>query len=413
MRWSGPWWPRLLGASNFFYLPRIVCRSRVHTVIARFRCESLLRPLTRPLLASATLLLLSLTGEGSAWAGVAAGVHWQERGTVEHQLQLGDYSLTLLVEEGGERGGQARAAPSLEAEAAAWLLRNLNGAQVRYDEFLGSERFAFMTGLAERLVAEPPEGSQAELVVRLVYDRDGDGRLSRYELRRGNRAMASFTHARARGLVEPGTGFQALPPLRDALGFTDAWLGYEAREDIARHELCPDCIGLPHLDKLAALSRYLQEYAPLLEGAWAGFFVPGCNRIFLELGAPADRDALLRLDGPDGRSYFDGVGGPGGALDGQVDMVTSMEPFHGASYNAASSRYERREVSAANQWMYEVMVDLAHTDLPPRWRAAPPTSLGGEAVQSMEWDEAGALPPFDALSTVVPPGPYFYRRTGR
>ena len=68
MRWSGPWWPRLLGASNFFYLPRIVCRSRVHTVIARFRCESLLRPLTRPLLASATLLLLSLTGEGSAWA---------------------------------------------------------------------------------------------------------------------------------------------------------------------------------------------------------------------------------------------------------------------------------------------------------------------------------------------------------
>jgi len=198
--------------------------------------------------------------------------------------------------------------------------------------------------------------------------------------------------------VEPGPDFQALEPLPSATAFADAWLSYEA--DRAWHDLwdCPDCAGTPHLDKQAALVHWMQEYSPPIEGAHAALLVPGLNQVLLTLDTQPDRDSTLRLEAADGRTYWDTGTLPhaDSALDGQLDLVTASMDFPGASYSPVTQRWERYDPGAGNQWMFKVLVDLAHSHLPARWQVAEPMKLEPE-IEVPDWffPVLDATPGFD------------------
>jgi hypothetical protein len=322
-------------------------------------------------------LAASVLAPWPAWAASQASDAeiWSQVGGTPRSIAIGSYSFEIeerVVEDPGMQRWIPSIVPSSEAEAAAWLYRTINGAKVRYDEFLGSERIRFERSLAFRIGTEQLPHNEVDGIIGQIYDRNHNGRLSRRELERGNATMRRFFAARVRGLVAPGADFQPLPGLRDATAFASAWLDHEA--DLAALDPwhCPDCAGVPHLDKLAALVGYLQEYAPPMEGAHAEHFVPGYNQIFLTVDTHPDRSCTLRLDAADGRSYWDTGQLPhgGGALDGTLDLVTAPEEFTGASYNEVSARWERFEPGAGSQWMFEVLVDLAHAHLPRQLQVA-------------------------------------------
>ncbi len=339
--------------------------------------------LRRPL--RSCLILATTTGVWAPWPTWAAELPaqadlWRDLGTTDRVLSLGEYDFPIqerVVENKSLAQWIPAVMPSPQAEVVAWLYRSLNGATVRYDEFLGSERVRFQRSLSFRLGTEQVVPTEVEGVITQVYDRNHDGRVSRREMVRGNRDMAGFFCARVRAELEAGPGFQTLAPLPTATAFADAWLSYES--DKAWHDLwyCPDCIGVPHLDKQAALVRWLQEYSPPIEGAHTALLVPGLNQLFVTLDEHPDRGATLRLEASDGRVYWDTGSLPHGdaALDGSVDLVTSLEAFTGASYNTVTKRWERYDPSAANQWLFEVWVDLAHAHLPRRWQVAEAMAL--------------------------------------
>jgi len=308
---------------------------------------------------------------------------WSEVGAVPRTITMGSYTIEIqerVIEDADMERWIPAVVPTPEAEAAAWLYRSLNGAKVRYERFLGAERIAFERSLSFRLGTEQLVPEEADAVLAQLYDRNHDGRLNRRELRRGSAAMRQLFSARVRHLVQPGTGFQAVPGLDGATVFADAWLDHQAELVEADPWDCPDCAGIPHLDKLAALVSYLQEYAPPLEGSHATLFAPGYNQIFLTVDLHPDRSSTLLLEAADGRSYWDTGSLPhgDGALDGRLDLVTSEEEFPGASYNEVSERWERYTVGPGNQWMYEVLVDLAHAHLPRQLQVTEPAELAPE-----------------------------------
>jgi len=319
------------------------------------------------------LMALGVLAPWPTWAQVPEvdmdAALWHEVGGVPRTITLGSYSLEVeerVVEATDMQRWIPAIVPSPQAEAAAWLYRTLNGSRVHYDRFLGAERIRFERSLAFRLGTEQLEPDEVDSVIAQLYDHDHNGRLSNRELRRGNRAMEPMFCARVRQLVEPGSGFQPVPGLPNATAFADAWLSYEAHLSEVDPWDCPDCAGVPHLDKLAALVGYLQEYAPPMEGAHRSLFVPGYNQVFITVDTHPDRSSDLRLDAADGRVYWDLGRLPHGdaALDGQLDLVTSDQDFPGASYSEVTQRWERYAPGPGNQWMYEVLVDLAHAHLP-------------------------------------------------
>lgn len=302
---------------------------------------------------------------------------------VPRTITLGSYPFEVeerVVEEPTMERWIPAVIPSPRAEAVAWLYRSMNGATVRYERFLGAERIGFERSLAFRLGTEPFDHEQVNGIIGQVYDSNFDGRLSRRELERGNAAMERFFTARVRATVEPGDGFHELPALSTTTAFADAWLDHEVMMAAEHPWDCPDCAGVPHLDKLAALVGFMQEYAPPMEGAHTQHFVPGYNQIFITVDTHPDRSSTLRLDDADGRTYWDLGDLPhsDAALDGQVDLVTAAEAFPGASYNEVTARWERYDPGAGNQWMYEVLVDLAHAHLPRQLQVAESIDLAPE-----------------------------------
>jgi hypothetical protein len=308
---------------------------------------------------------------------------WHDLGGVPRTITLGDYRFEVeerVVEDPEMDRWIPAIVPSPQAEAVAWLYRSVNGAKVRYERFLGAERIGFERSLAFRLGTEPFDQDQVNGIIGQVYDTDFDGHLSRRELERGNAAMERFFTARVRATVAPGTGFWMLPALPTATDFANAWLDHEVLMTAEHPWDCPDCAGVPHLDKLAALVAFIQEYAPPMEGAHTQHFVPGYNEISITVGTHPDRTSTLRLDDADGRTYWDMGSLPhsDAALDGQVDLVTADEAFPGASYNEVNARWERWDPGAGNQWMYEVLVDLAHAYLPRQLQVAEALDLAPE-----------------------------------
>ncbi len=335
--------------------------------------------------------LLLLVAPAGAQEPAADAAIWHQLGSSPREIIIGSYSLELeerVVEDPDMRRWIPAIVPSPQAEAAAWIYRCMAGASVRYDAFLGAERVRFERSLSFRLGTEhlPPE--QADSVVQQVYDRNHNGRLSRRELERGNAAMERFFIARVRAAAQPGAGYTPIPALPTATAFADAWLSHQADMAAVDPHDCPDCAGVPHLDKLAALVSYLQEYAAPMEGAHAAVFAPGYNQVFLTVDAHPHPGSTLRLDGPDGRSYWDAGGLPQGgtSLDGTLDLVTAAREFPGSSYSEITRRWERDVPGAANQWMYEVLVDLAHSQLPHRLQVAAPLELE-PSFEVPEWFE--------------------------
>jgi hypothetical protein len=235
--------------------------------------------------------LLLLVAPAGAQEPAADAAIWHQLGSSPREIIIGSYSLELeerVVEDPDMRRWIPAIVPSPQAEAAAWIYRCMAGASVRYDAFLGAERVRFERSLSFRLGTEhlPPE--QADSVVQQVYDRNHNGRLSRRELERGNAAMERFFIARVRAAAQPGAGYTPIPALPTATAFADAWLSHQADMAAVDPHDCPDCAGVPHLDKLAALVGYLQEYAAPMEGAHAAVFAPGYNQVFLTVD-PAPR----------------------------------------------------------------------------------------------------------------------------
>ncbi len=321
------------------------------------------------------LLGLGVLAPWPTWAQDQDAAMWHEVGGVPRTVTLGSYRLEVeerVVEDADMQRFIPAIVPSPQAEAAAWLYRMLNGARVRYDSFLGAERISFERSLSFRLGTEQLEPNEVDGVIGQLYDRNHNGRLSARELSRGNATMAQLFSARVRSTVEPGRGFQPVPGLEDATAFADAWLDHEAVLAAIDPWYCPECAGVPHQDKLAALVGFLQEYAPPLDGAHTTLFVPGLNQIFVTVDMHPGRHSTLRLDAADGRTYWDMGHLPHGdsTLDGRLDLVTSAEDFPGASYNTIAQRWERYDPGPGNQWMYEVLVDLAHAHLPRRLQVA-------------------------------------------
>lgn len=316
---------------------------------------------------------------------------WQALDGQPRSILLGSYVLEVrerVVEDPDMERFIPAIVPSPRAEAVAWLYRALNGAHVRYDEFLGAERIRFERSLAFRVGTEQLAHAEVDGIIGQVYDTDHDGRLGRRELERGNAAMERFFIARVRAAAQPGAGYTPIPALPTATAFADAWLSHQADMAAVDPHDCPDCAGVPHLDKLAALVSYLQEYAAPMEGAHAAVFAPGYNQVFLTVDAHPHPGSTLRLDGPDGRSYWDAGGLPQGgtSLDGTLDLVTAAREFPGSSYSEITRRWERDVPGAANQWMYEVLVDLAHSQLPHRLQVAAPLELE-PSFEVPEWFE--------------------------
>ena len=340
------------------------------------------------------LLLAACTGVLAPWPSWAGdGPHpedvWRELGTQQRSIELGGYALHVeerVVESPELERWIPAIVPSPQAEAAAWLYRTLNGASVRYDDFLGSERVRFQRSLSFRLGTEQVVPSEVQGVIGQLYDRNHDGRLGRRELVKGNKAMERFFCARVRDGIEPDPGFQQLPPLATATAFADAWLAFESNQAWRVLWDCPDCAGIPHLDKQAALVKWMQEYSPPIDGAHAALLVPGLNQVFLTLDEHPDRGSTLRLEASDGRVYWDtgALAHAKTALDGRVDLVTSTTPFPGSSHNTVTERWERYAPGASNQWMFEVLVDMAHSHLPKRWQVAEAMNLDPE-IEVPDW----------------------------
>jgi hypothetical protein len=339
---------------------------------------------------------------------------WQALDGQPRSILLGSYVLEVrerVVEDPDMERFIPAIVPSPRAEAVAWLYRALNGAHVRYDEFLGAERIRFERSLAFRVGTEQLAHAEVDGIIGQVYDTDHDGRLGRRELERGNAAMERFFCARVRSEIPSDQGFHALPPLHSASAFAAAWLDHEARIEARDAWDCPDCAGVPHLDKLAALVAFLQEYSPPMAGAHTQLFAPGHNQLFLTVDAHPHRGSTLRVEDADGRSYWDLGSLPhsDAALDGRVDLVTSHEAFPGASYNQVTGRWERYQPGPGNQWMYEVLVDLAHAHLPRRLQVAEPLRLEPE-LEVPAWfeREIGTGFAFDDSTRPSPLGPRSY-----
>jgi hypothetical protein len=316
---------------------------------------------------------------------------WQALDGEPRKIVLGSYVLEVeerVVEDPDMERFLPAIVPSPQAEAAAWLYRTLNGAHVRYDEFLGAERIRFERSLAFRVSTEQLAHAEVDGVIGQIYDTDHDGRLSRRELERGNAAMERYFCARVRTGIPSDMDFHELAAIRGATDFAEVWLDHEARVAERAAWDCPDCAGVPHLDKLAALVGFVQEYAPPMAGAHTQIFAPGHNQLFLTIDAHPHRGSTLRVEDADGRTYWDMGGLPhsDAALDGAVDLVTSDEDFPGASYNEVEGRWERYEPGPGNQWMYEVLVDLAHAHLPRRLQVAEALRLEPE-LQVPAWFE--------------------------
>ena len=364
----------------------------------------------------AILLGLGVLAPWPSWAtesGSEAAM-WHEVGGVTRTITLGGYSLEVderIVEDPDMDRWLPAIVPSPQAEAAAWIYRTVNGTKVRYDEFLGSERLSFERSLAFRISTEQLLPDTVDGVVAQVYDTNTNGRLSRRELVKGNRAMKRFFCSRIRAAVQPGAGYAALAPLQDITTFSGAWLDHQARMAAEDPWDCPDCAGIPHLDKLAALVGYLQEYAPPMEGSHTSLFVPGYNQVFVTVDTHVTREGMLRLDAADGRSYWDMGHLPHGdaALDGNVDLVTSAQEFPSSSYNEVTQRWERYQPGPGNQWMYEVLVDLAHAHLPRRMQVAEAMELEPEIVVPAWFEDELSAQPFVSAEAQPPVCPQVFK----
>ncbi|MFH1466642.1 MAG: hypothetical protein ABIO70_19810, partial [Pseudomonadota bacterium] len=285
-------------------------------------------------------------------------------------IRIGSYTLAIPLHASAAPGADPRPQPSPEAEAMAWLDRAVSSDRVRYGPFLGTDRLRFTRDVAGVLANRAPtELANYDTLALLVWDRNGNTRLTRRELVRGDAGLRAWVTAHAASTLTASPSPQALRPPATPNALLQAWQAAPPRAGGAPAAHADD----PHQDKLAAVIDWALDYGQEQNRRRAATLDTALGPVSVDVDVLPGPESTLRLYGPDGRSWWDG-GREEVALDGILDLVSGDAPFPGAEWNSVTARWEGYP-DEPSCWTYKLLVDAAHSALPAWRRVADPIRL--------------------------------------